>query len=198
MTTRLILACLLLFGAACKREQEPSRRGFRSGGTPVERDAGVPRGGAPEDPRGLADVGRMDLGSASEVLPADLAGVRLGMSAEELRRARPAARFAGRGEVAIEEAPTGSAFARFSYHFREGRLESLFLTMRYVSELGDEFLAKARAKWGEPSRDPLDVAAQQRYARRGDRVVSWRSQGFLVRVEKVQRDPHVRIFVTTR
>src|SRR5262245_32761460 len=175
----LLLFVLLAAFVACKRGQEPTHKGFRSGGLPPESapaaaptaDAGP---AAPEkDPLAKQDVGRLQLGRGDEVLPADLAGIRLGMSTDEVRRLRPGATFAKAGDVAIEEAPNASLYSRFSYHFHEGKLAAVYLTLRHVDDLSEEFLAKARAKWGAPSETELDRATAKRFADRGERVVSW-------------------------
>src|SRR5262245_25321821 len=84
-------------------------------------------------------VAKLDLGAAGGLFPAELAGLRLGMSLAELRAARPGGLILGpRREVRIparspsaatappapapidvhvglEEPPPGSAFERFSY-----------------------------------------------------------------------------------
>lgn len=195
-------ALVALAVLACKRPQEPGHRGFRSGGDPAAGQAAGPRADPRPRPspadlaRSASASGRLDLGPPGEALPPDIAGVALGMSREALRRARPAATF--RGDVAIEEAPPSSAFRSFSYHFERDRLRSVFLSLRDISEIDDAFLQKARAKWGEPSTDPLDRAAGRRYADRGDRIVSWRLPGALVRAQQRKRDRTVRIYVTTR
>jgi hypothetical protein len=152
----------------------------------------------PPDPRSQADVGRMQLGRGDDVLPPELAGVRLGMGAEEIRKLRQGVFFTSDGEVALEDAPATSLYAAFSYHFRKGKLTAIYLTLRHVEDLSDDFLAKAREKWGPPSESELDRAIAHRYEERGERVVSWRLPHYVVQAQKVKHERHVRIYVTAK
>jgi hypothetical protein len=190
-TAFLLLALSL---SACKRDQEPSRRGYRSGGAPRTEDPGTDK--APPAPRPRA--GALDLGPPGEILPPGLTGVRLGLTLEELKRTRPGVFATPTGQVATEDSPAGTPYLRMSYHFHEGRLETILLTLRDVETLSGDFLVRARAKWGAPSQDPVDRALEKRYAERGDEVVSWRLPGHLVRAEKRKREGAVRIYVTRR
>jgi hypothetical protein len=194
-------AAAMLKGLGAKLEGLGAKPGSAPGLSMVQKPALTP---AEEK----ALVQKLDLGAKDEVFPRELAGVKLGMSVDALKAARPNASFGRPSEhkrrgtvvqtlVGREDGAQDSPFSSFSYHFENGSLRASFATLR-VSALTDELVAKAKAKWGVPRNDAFTKHMESFYAKRGGGMKEWVLPSARVKLEKTGIRPEVRLYFAAK
>jgi hypothetical protein len=142
-------------------------------------------------------ISRLDLGGRGDVFPAGLTGVRLGMTAAQLRASRPGARFSPSANIASEDGPADGPISRVSYHFEKDALRASFVTLR-VGTVSDALLAKATAKWGRPRADAIAKHMEDFYKKRGGAMRQWQVGSARVKLEKNSYSPEVQIYIAAK